>query len=224
MAHIKITDDEAITDTFLVGTQISIQKGMTPEKHAANLVGWIPGNSVLVSIVEGIFVFAGFMKDNPVVVRYINRGTVYGFSAVVQDVMRSLGLIAISWPTPLESLALTSETRIRVHYPVTLTLTTSKGGKVRLEAVLTDLSHKGCQVRLDGKQIKKEQTKEALLVGQLALISLSGANRPIIDQMKAEVRNINPAGNYIMVGMALLDAAPDQAKKLQEVVDCQLQS
>ncbi|MBF0509808.1 MAG: PilZ domain-containing protein [Deltaproteobacteria bacterium] len=223
MAHLKITDDAAITDTFLVGTQISIQKKLTPEKHAANLVGWIQGNSVLVGIMDGIFVFSGFMKDNPVVVRYINRGTVYGFSSIVQDVMRSLGLIAISWPAPLESLALTSETRIRVHYPVKLTLTTSKGTAL-LEAVLTDLSHKGCQVRLDGKQIKKAQAKETLFIGQLALISLSGTNQPIIDQIKAEVRNINPAGNYIMVGMALLDAAPDQAKKLQEVVDCQLQS
>ncbi|MBF0496117.1 MAG: hypothetical protein HQK58_06010 [Deltaproteobacteria bacterium] len=62
------------------------------------------------------------------------------------------------------------------------------------------------------------------LVGQLALITLSGTNQLIIDQMKAEVRNINPAGNYIMVGMALLATSPDQAKKLQEVVDCQLQS
>ncbi|MBF0549814.1 MAG: flagellar brake protein [Deltaproteobacteria bacterium] len=223
MAHIKITDDEAITGTFLVGTQISIQKSMAPEKHLANLVGWIPGNSVLVSLVEGIFVFAGFFKDNSVVVRYINRGTVYGFSAIVQDVMRSLGLIALSWPAPLESLALTSETRIRVHYPVKLSLTTSKGA-VQLEATLTDLSHKGCQVWIDSKQIKKAQPKEALFVGQSAHISLSGTNQLIIDPFKAEVRNINPAGNYIMVGMALQAAAPDQAKKLQEVVDCQLQS
>ncbi|MBF0510572.1 MAG: hypothetical protein HQK57_16835 [Deltaproteobacteria bacterium] len=65
---------------------------------------------------------------------------------------------------------------------------------------------------------------DTLLAGRLALISLSGTNQLIIDQMKAEVRNINPAGNDIMVGMALLDAAPDQAKKLQEVVDCRLQS
>ncbi|MBU0550470.1 PilZ domain-containing protein [Myxococcota bacterium] len=133
--------------------------------------------------------------------QFLLDGQACAFNAVVQgwDNREQNPLLRVSWPVEITHVSVRRHQRVEVDLPCALRL---KRGSAR-PARLTDLSHGGCGLRLQG----------AVEKGEVLFLDVS---RPDLDitGLKISVKNVRNVGMETILGCAFL---PDQPIALSEI-------
>ena len=139
-----------------IGTRMMLSLPGAFENDQVELVGLVQGDFLILRmpLVQGLR--ARFAAGEPVVMRYLARGAIYGFtSSVLCSATRPCFLLFIAFPEVLEQLELREHRRVNCLLPVTM-----RAGGAVIDAIMLDISLGGCQVALD-----VGETAKALAVG-----------------------------------------------------------
>ncbi|MFZ5585396.1 MAG: PilZ domain-containing protein [Thermodesulfobacteriota bacterium] len=185
-----------------VGLELIIQKEVSQERQRAGLVGWSPGEFILIDGPTHWVGMGQLFAQNRLLVRFISLGSFYGFSAKVLTVFKSPLLVVLEWPRHLECMALSNENRYALNTPVGLAGQVAEGQYGPLHpGVLSDISRGGCQVRVK----RSPQTTRDFFQGSQARLELilAGRNAPVA--VLAQVRNTQRTGTDLIMGMRFLE-------------------
>jgi hypothetical protein len=129
------------------GTEMQLEMDGVASRLRTQLVG-IDADRILIvktptmSQIGGINVklFAG----NRVVVRYVFRGSVYGFeTAIVEAITNPMRLLFLAYPKVVTARNIRSNPRVNTSLPAKL-----KAGEVGADGTITDISISGCQLEI----------------------------------------------------------------------------
>lgn len=132
-----------------VGVKLSLDVLGVDEKLSSALVGYVRGKYVvtqLPSLVESNkeLLFQYLYAGNPVTVRYLDAGSVFGFrSEIIKYLFSPFPLLFLSFPLRVESFNLRRHKRIPCLLPVSARI-----GEATYSGLMTDVSLSGCGVGL----------------------------------------------------------------------------
>jgi c-di-GMP-binding flagellar brake protein YcgR len=185
--------DESDTP-FGVGERLNLQIGQN--RLATPLRGWRTDKLILTDrpSVDGKPIIADQSSDLEATVRFLSRGTIYGFATrLVRQYTAPIPLWAWSYPTDLERVGLRKSERLRLLM----------GGAVAVEsgeeatATLIDLSQDGALVAAD--------TKKTIAVGDTVQLAFTLPDSRKIAGLACKVAQVRVAPNVSYLGLAFAD-------------------
>ncbi|MBN2333070.1 MAG: flagellar brake protein [Deltaproteobacteria bacterium] len=137
----------------------------TPGRFKSFLVGMEEGRYMIVKLPSAADPKALFTLDRSLVVRYLHRGSVFGFKSKVMGVIDSPApLLFICYPEAIEDHNLRNFARIDCYLPARL-----QTGKLFFDCRIVDISKGGCQLAMKNSEL--EGVNNALAVDQEVGIS-----------------------------------------------------
>jgi len=130
-----------------IGTRMQFQLSGQEAKFKGTgvMIGMVPGEFLIIRVpaIPGILSRLG--EGDPIVVRYVYAGNVYGFTTTILTSIRKPSLIIlVSYPDVIETLNLRKTRRMECCFPATVA---TRGGVYK--AVIVDISTGGCRIRFD---------------------------------------------------------------------------
>ncbi len=192
-----------------VGTELQLEIDGVAPRVRSELIGMEPGSYFIVKTPTlsqlggiGMKLYAG----NRVVVRYVYRGSAYGFETTILDsIATPVRLLFLTCPKVVVERNIRSDRRIDTALPAKI----GTGDQAR-EGTVTDISAKGCHFRArvpkgtSATAFADELNKEVILA-----IQLPGVQGEL--NIKGKTKNIRKDGDYADAGIEFLD--PDEKIK-----------
>jgi c-di-GMP-binding flagellar brake protein YcgR len=128
-----------------LGTQLQIEIDGVAGNFKSNLIGMETEQYLIIT--APVFTPYGSIKHklfrgNKVIVRYLHRGTVYGFqSELIDDIYAPLKLLFVKYPRIISEHNIRSAQRINCFLPTKAKI---KCEKRDIESIILDLSKSGC--------------------------------------------------------------------------------
>ncbi|WP_245555300.1 flagellar brake protein [Hahella ganghwensis] len=153
-------------------------------RYHVKLVGFVPGQGVIVTmpVVEGKQVL--LKKDRPFTVRSMAKTSVFAFSSYIKHVsMQPFPHLFLEYPRELIAVEVRNASRLKVDLPATVTSDFDPGtGEWPKEAIITDISKSGAGVKsVEGLGSVGEEIKLQFLV------TVSGISKTF--KISAAIRN-----------------------------------
>lgn len=155
------------------------------------------------------------LKESTIVIRYLYRGSVYGFKSRVLNVLNSPDrLIFISYPTKIEEFRVRSNPR----YECILPAITSVNG-LEAETVVIDISNDGCRCVIQSSGIKDvEAFYNAMDINKEATLKVQFPGNGESYEISGAVRNINKDSDRVAFGVQFGPLKTESKKKLEEFI------
>lgn len=193
----------AIEESLSVGTVVLIHLGATQARRFKSVIrGWHRGAHISLDrprASNGSFVM--LQQGQSCTFQFLSDGQASSFSAHIQgwDNREQTPYLRVSWPTQLNQVSVRQHQRVEVDLACTVRL---KSGSEQ-PARLTDLSHGGCALRVQGTVEK----------GETLYLRVERPDLDI-DGLRLSVKNARRQGMDLLLGCAFL---PDQPIALSEV-------
>jgi c-di-GMP-binding flagellar brake protein YcgR len=158
-------------------------------------IGMEPGSFIILRLPAGMGVHDHLFEGNPVVVKYIHQGIVYGFRSSVTAYLYKKGMILalLAYPSSTETHELRKEQRVDFLVPATLS---SDEGSVN--GFVLDISPSGCRYAMDpsyeSSPIDFDLVKEVALTFEI--IGVQGAK-----QFRCQVKSVIQEHSPISLGL-----------------------
>jgi len=155
-----------------------------------------------------------FAPGKFIVVRYLHRGTVYGFeSQVIEVITRPAPLIFLRCPRILESHDIRERRRVDCYLPAAIAV-----GARSLETVVTDLSATGCRCRLKVAALAGAEIDLGAIPDTLSITLLQVDDEPEFI-LNAIVRNRHQDKDKIELGLAFKDLGDELRNRLTQYIE-----
>ena len=193
-----------------LGTPLQIQIENMPDRFKSVLVGADPGQYMIIRQPLAEDTKTVFVPGKTVIVRFLHRGSVYGFQTEIISVVEvPAALLFIKYPVKIEDHNLRNHKRVDCYLPSHLRV-----GKMALNSLIIDLSKGGCQVVLESSEM--EGISEPMEVDQQVTLSfcLPGS----VDELNLEgvVKKILKDKNQIKIGLKFNDIDAKYKAKLYD--------
>ncbi len=201
---------------WLIKAQLGNEMVLSPlgkeYRFVTTLVGMEAGRFLILMLPEGEQLLRNLFEKEPVIVRYVNEGTVYGFRSVVLGrSSKPFRLLFIAYPKKAESLDLRKHLRVGCFIPTKLQI----DDELRTGAIL-DLSPGGC--------------KFVLRQGEGGVFSVPKAGGDVIihthfigdedfGQLKGKLRNIRIEDGKYELGIQFIDLSPGMTETLEKFIE-----
>ncbi|MGA2404182.1 MAG: flagellar brake domain-containing protein [Syntrophobacteraceae bacterium] len=178
-----------------IATPLQFQLGIKGHefKAAGVLVGMVPDEYLLIRIPPIPGIIGRLDEGNPIVVRYVYAGNVYGFtSTVLTCIQKPTLMVFLTYPFSVETMNLRKAQRMECHF-----IASVKTDMGDYKAVIVDISLGGCRICLDysgGKSssVEIDQTIEILF-------HLTGiAEEQVI---KGKIKNLKKDRSFSEIGV-----------------------
>ena len=187
-----------------------------------------------ISILRGVVALKYLLTDIPsvggkkffpdygsvITIRFLLNGTVYGFKTGIVRIHERSGLIVMEYPDSIRKVELRKSKRLHVMISAVITTgceTDSDTGQTwtmeTLDGAILDISEIGALLAVN--------SSELIDVGHTVTISTTLPGGIHVDSLDAEIRNIKPASNKLLIGVAfskMNDTNTDAIKKFY--TDC----
>ena len=130
-----------------IGTRMQFQLGEKGQefKAAGFLAGMISDEYLMIRVPAIPGILSRLNEGDPIVVRYVYAGNVYGFNSTILNYVQKPALIVfLAYPAAVETVNLRKAQRVECLFPATVN--TDRGD---YKAVIVDISEGGCRVCLD---------------------------------------------------------------------------
>ena len=130
-----------------IGTRMQFQLGGKGQefKAAGFLVGMISDEYLMIRVPAIPGILSRLNEGDPIVVRYVYAGNVYGFNSTILNYVQKPALIVfLAYPAAVETVNLRKAQRVECLFPATV-----KTDRNDYKAVIVDISQGGCRVCLD---------------------------------------------------------------------------
>ena len=191
-----------------LGTPLQIQLEEKPDRFKSVLVGFDPGQYMIIRqpLAENAQTF--FTPGEKVVVRFLYRGSVYGFQTEIISVVKvPAALLFIQYPAKIEDHNLRNYKRIDCYLPSQL-----KVGKMMFHSRIIDLSKGGCQVALEISEM--ENISNPMDVDQQVNLSFSLPGLAGEVNLEGVVKKICNDKHQIKIGMKFIEIETKYKAKL----------
>jgi c-di-GMP-binding flagellar brake protein YcgR len=195
MAEQKRKDKSRHLDLrFDLGTVLHIEQERDGERIQTTVVGVLPQACLILKLPTIVGIDSPLCKNNPVQVRYVDAGDVYGFqSTVLGSISTPFPLTFLSFPRAVERSNVRRHPRIDCYIPTTL-----KFDVVSKAGIISDISRGGCRLKLrDTRDMEAaELTMGREVILYFPLLGLQG-----VRECSGIVRNITLDSEGISVGI-----------------------
>src|SRR5208283_1999757 len=130
-----------------IGTRMQFQLGEKGQefKAAGFLAGMISDEYLMIRVPAIPGILSRLNEGDPIVVRYVYAGNVYGFNSTILNYVQKPALIVfLAYPAAVETVNLRKAQRVECLF--TATVNTDRGD---YKAVIVDINEGGCRVCLD---------------------------------------------------------------------------
>jgi c-di-GMP-binding flagellar brake protein YcgR len=192
------TSEEIVQSRLLsigIGTRMQFQLGTNEGKFKAAgiMVGMIPDEYLMIRVPAIPGILGRLNEGDPIVVRYVFAGNIYGFSTtIVTSINKPALMVFLAYPHAVETLNLRKARRIQCGFPATVK--TESGD---LKAVMGDISLGGCRVCLDNDT----SAATAFDVGQTVSLSFHLAGVAEEQAIDGKVKNIKVDAQSFEMGV-----------------------
>ncbi|MFH1032880.1 MAG: PilZ domain-containing protein [Pseudomonadota bacterium] len=212
---LAVNEPSQIEAVLQVGLQVIVQKEVGQERIWAKVVGWLPEGAVILDGPAQWVSLGQLFAQNRLLVRFISLGSFYGFATRVITVLKAPLLVVLEWPKQLDKVPLSSETRCVVNVPVQIAPLNRDGSPgVQGEALLADLSRRGCQAR--GR--RGDLAAADLSPGRLVRLTVSVPTFPQALEVAAQIRNTQVTGGEVVMGLRFEEGQTRTLERLQLVL------
>jgi c-di-GMP-binding flagellar brake protein YcgR len=137
--------------SFHVGTELQLQIGGVAARLKGYLVGIVQEKALIVEAPFINNIKTKLFEGNKIVVRYLYKGTIYGFESALMGVTFSpIRIIFMEYPKIIESHELRSKKRIECFLPTELIIE-----NIKQKGMILDISETGCRCRIKASEDKK---------------------------------------------------------------------
>jgi c-di-GMP-binding flagellar brake protein YcgR len=137
-----------------LGTQLQVQVNGVDFNFKSNLIGIESNNYLIIDTpvtLPNISIKYKFYRGNKIVVRYLYKGTVFGFESELIDIYSPLRLLFVKYPNVIEQHNLRSQERVDCFFPVKI-----KSSNGQIDGTILDISKGGCRCVAKGNAKDKE--------------------------------------------------------------------
>jgi hypothetical protein len=202
--------------TMEIGHELYVEVEGVQTQLRSHLVGMEPGRFLVLAMPETKIpggVGYKFAPGKPVVVRYLHRGTIFGFETLVIDsIAQPARLIFLRCPRIVEERDIRERRRVDCFLPVTL-----KIGDKDIEGMVTDISETGCKCRIKTTLLAAEKIGADAIPATLPLTlgQIGGAESLAVN---AAVRNRRQDRERTELGLAFQDLTDELRAKLNAFI------
>lgn len=213
---IKPAADTSQRVTLEIGHELYLEVEGVQTQLRSHLVGMEPGHFLILAMPDTKIpggVGYKFAPGRPVVVRYLHRGTIFGFeSLVVDSINQPARLIFMRCPRIIEERDIRERRRVDCFLPVTL-----KIGDKDVEGMVTDISETGCKCRIKTTALAAEKIGADAIPATLPITlgQIGGAESLAVN---TAVRNRRQDRERTELGLAFQDLTDEMRAKLTEFI------
>ena len=193
-----------------LGTPLQVQLEKMPDRFKSVLVGIDPGQYMIIRQPIADDAKAIFVPGKAVVIRFLHRGSVYGFQTEIISVVKvPAALLFIKYPAKIEDHNLRNHKRIDCYLPSHLQV-----GKMTFNSRIIDLSKGGCQVAIEISEV--EGISNPIDVDQQVNLSFSLPGLAGEVNIEGVVKKILNDKNQIKIGTKFNEIDAKYKAKLYE--------
>jgi c-di-GMP-binding flagellar brake protein YcgR len=179
-----------------LGTTLQLQVGQQERESKVTgvLIGMVPDEYLLIRVPAIPGILDKLSEGNPMVVRYVYAGNIYGFTSTVLAYTHKPTLVVfISYPTSVESMSLRKAKRLQCFFPVKM-----KIGVEEHRAVIVDISLGGCRIYIE------PGAGESLVQGKGRTVSLAFYLTGLAEEQAigGRIQNLKTEGMLAEIGIA----------------------
>lgn len=193
-----------------IGTILQIQISGTNARIKSELIG-IEKKKYLIIKMPPVKALGNtlntFYKGNDIVIRYLYKGTVFGFQTqIVNTIFDPAKLIFVKYPKKFENYELRNNKRIDCYLPAGIKISDNT-----IEGRITDISREGCQFIVETSKIINS-VKILQIEAEIGVcFQLPGVEKEFI--ITAQQKNIKRDRNNVNIGLWFINMDADvQAK------------
>lgn len=193
-----------------VGTKLNLQFKGSNTRVTSEFVGLVKGDYLIIkmpSLTSFKDVKSLIYRESDIVVRYLHKGTIYGFQSRIRDTIISPAkLIFIEYPKKFENYELRSNKRIDCFLPASIEILDRA-----IEGSITDISREGCQFIVETSKVKNNM--EIFKVDGEIKVSflLPGLKEKIV--VDTRQKNIKKDKDSVNIGFWFFDMDIDEQEK-----------
>jgi c-di-GMP-binding flagellar brake protein YcgR len=176
-----------------LGTALQVQFVGSEDTVRGTLVGLDKGFYLIVRVPSIPGIWTRVHKEDQVVIRYLYRGTVYGFRSTLLNVVKEPShLVFLSYPKTVEAINLRKQERVSCLIPAQ----TSING-VLVKGVIVDMSLGGCCLSCN---LDLDEGSPEVKAGDEIVLAFQIVGTPGERMVDAKVMNVRRQGQKIMIG------------------------
>lgn len=207
----KVTRIPGVQLDIALGKEVIIRIPGREQSYRGKIVGLDPYDYLIAKVRLPSAVRKELKFGGGVVIKYVHKGTIYGFRAAVHNAIASPApLIFFEYPDVIERLALRRTSRQKCHIDGMLHSTDSE-----VECMVVNVSETGCRIsaRLNSNDmLKNAKVDDALIVGM---------NLGNEGQLKVAiaVKNITMEKGIVSFGCMFLDISKEEMSAIQNYLE-----
>lgn len=129
-----------------VGTPVLLESGANRDRVKGIYVGAVGTQHVIFSVPLTAGIRGRMRVGNRVTVRYIAKGTVYGFHSTISEFKAEPApLLFLDYPDRVEEMEIREHSRVDCYFPASIR---TKGGGI-IEGLIVDISLGGCRLTFE---------------------------------------------------------------------------
>lgn len=195
-AGTKVITIPGVKLSVSIGKDVVVRQPDAEHSYKGRVVGYNPYEYIIVSVRLPGKIREELVSGGPIILKYIHRGTVYGFKTFALTTVSSPALLIIEYPRAIEKIELRRETRQEVNLDAVL-----HGNEGESECLVINMSTTGCKIsaRAGTKDPLYSIKKDETMVISLSLGHEGALKLPIV------ARNIKRERGIITIGAMFLD-------------------
>lgn len=207
----KITKIPGVKLEISLGKDVVVRVPDVEQAYRGKIVGYDPYDYIIASVRLPSAVRKKLSYGGDLILKYIHKGTVYGFKAAVHNAISSpTSLIFFDYPEVIEKIALRRAERDKCN--IDGMLHTIEGD---FECMIVNVSETGCKIsaRAGTRDMLKTTKVDDTMVVSMSLGTYGMLKIPIA------VRNISLQKGIIYMGSMFLDIRPGEVELIKQYQD-----
>lgn len=205
-SNAHITKIPGIKMSVSVGKEVVVRVPGVPHSYRGRVVGFDPCEYIIVSIRLPSKVRRELAGGGQVVLKYIHRGTVYGFRTHAMNAIRTPApLVFVEYPSVIEKIELRRETRSEVKIDGEL-----HANNIAHECLVVNLSTTGCKI---SARATTKDPLSATRVDDTMVVAFSLGAEGLL-KLPLAVRNIKRERGILTLGAMFLDLNSNEEKAI----------
>lgn len=189
----------------IINLKLRIKSHLVGLEHEQYLIIKVAPNDLL-----GTF-RSDAVKESPMIIRYLYKGTVYGFTAQLLNILSAPArLFFVSYPEKFDEIRVLENARFDCILPASALV-----GNDIVEMTVIDISKEGCLCMINSAEALREKLYGLLQVNKQMDLKIQFPGMAGTFGLKGRIRNTSKDTDKIMIGLVFEEPSEEVKKKLE---------
>ncbi len=199
-----------------IGTELLVEFQDFTLRTKSELIGMKHGQYLIIGMQHDMSgIKPDTLKETGIIIRYLYRGSVYGFKTSVLNLLHSPDrLVFLSYPKKIEEFRVRSTPRYECILPAVTVAADIEG-----ETVVIDISADGCRCIVKSASLgDAEKFYQSMDINHEATMRVQFPGAPESYELTGAIRNISKDTDRVAFGLLFGPLKTDTKKKLDEFI------